>query len=341
MLPDVLHRLVAGWRDQLRLAGIALRPPLSALWVGGDRERLERSTFLVFGADEAQPGLALKLARSTEARRRLAHEFQALREVWAIPALQSTVPRPIGLFQSGDDLVMLESCLPGATFSVLLQRRKRAGVEHVRHDLFLAQVWLQLLQTATALGALPFPGRVAVEQRLAWLRQAGLNGSTLPAGFADRLLQEAEDYRNLPLPLAGRHGDFEPDNLLLNGDRAGVIDWENFARGVTPFDDVFQFAVGLAAQQRAADGRWSTMRDTFCQAFVERNWFSDLVREYVTRYLRAMRLPEQAAHLFFSLFLIDRTVSRAMRRPALDHNQDVRATVLVAYAEGQKQSIFA
>ncbi len=341
MLPALLRQLSGEWLDPLRRADVPLEPPLSALEIGSDRDPGAKATFLIFSAGQSQPSVVLKWARSPDAQIRLAHEFQALSDISAIPALQSTVPRLLGRFRLGDDLVMVESCLPGTPLSILLRRHEHSHAEHLRHDLFRAHVWVQLLQTATALGAMQFPGRAAVEQRIELLCHAGLRREDWPHTYIDRLCSEADDYDELWLPLAGRHGDFRPGNFIVDTNQVGVVDWENFTRGTLPLDDIFRFAIGLTQDYPGAKSHGSATRAAFYHAFVESNWFSSLIGEYVNRYLRAMHLPEQAAYLLFSLFLMDMATLESQRGQAPEGGREARwQQLLVTYAQNEKHSIF-
>lgn len=341
MLPVLLRQLSGEWLDPLRRADVVLKPPLSALEVTANRDQAAKATFLIFSAGQSQPSVVLKWARSPDAQTRLAHEYQALSDISAIPALQSSVPGLLGRFGLGDGLAIVESCLPGTPLSVLLSRHERTQAEHIRHDLFRAHVWVQLLQTATALGAMQFPGRTAVEQRIERLAHAGPRREVLPRAFLDRLCREADDYQELRLPLAGQHGDFRPSNFMVDTSQVGVVDWENFTRGTLPLDDIFNFAIGLTQAYPRAKVNGSTAREAFHHAFVESNWFSNLIGEYVNRYLRAMHLPEQAAYLLFSLFLMDMATLESQRGLVYGSGRDAPwQQLLITYAQNEKHSIF-
>jgi hypothetical protein len=370
VFPALLHRLRAEWIDAIHGAGMALEPPLSAIMVGdasagaplplpftsplpsvgdfalrvgvGDfagqalKDQGLAATFLIFGAGQSQPGVVLKSAHTPDRQTYLAREQQILTELWAVSALSGTLPRPLGCFQAEASTVTLHTWLRGTSLRVLLQRRERTSVGQIRHDLFRAQVWIQLLQTATALGAVQFPGRPAIEQRVELLHRMAGDRVDLPQRFVDSLIAEAEEFRELRLPLVGRHGEFGPRSIVVTTNQVGVINWGSFTRGPLPLDDIFSFAVEMAQLHVRGRSHWVQVDCACYEAFIENNWFSQLIAECVNRYLRAMHLPEEIAYLFFSLFLLDtaalelqRGVARASWLQFLNH-----------YASHERRSIF-
>lgn len=338
MLPLLLQNLTSEWYDQLREDGVHLKPPISAMQLSGGRGKDRKVNFLVFNHNENRPVLIIKVARTLSYQERLTHEYQALRTVWKLVALQRSVPKPLGLFEVADNLVMIEQCLPGIPLTVLLRRHKRIKVRQVRHDLFKAQGWLKFLQAATRSGMDAFSGRMAIEERLQRLHH--ISAITLPSNFINRLLVMADSCQGMSLPLAGSHGDFWPGNFLVASDKVGVIDWEDFNYCAWPFNDLFQFII-LYAQTYPWNGwRRDAKVATFRYAFLENNWFSKLVIEYITNHLKTMHLPDQFAHFFFSLFLLDRATPTAEQGAKRRQQAKIWQERLVWYAHNEKHSIF-
>jgi Ser/Thr protein kinase RdoA (MazF antagonist) len=52
-----------------------------------------------------------------------------------------------------------------------------------------------------------------------------------------------------PLRAAARHGDFTARNILIDGERIGVVDFENFVERDTIYEDLGKFAAYLALLQ--------------------------------------------------------------------------------------------
>jgi len=341
VFPALLHRLRAEWIGAINCAGMALEPPFSAIMVSDLEDQGLAASFLIFGAGQSQPSVVLKWAHTPDRQTYLAREQRTLTELWAISALSGTIPRPLGCFQAEASTVTLQTWLCGSSLRVLLQRQERTSVGQIRHDLFRAQVWIQLLQTATALGALQFPGRPAIEQRVELLHRKAGDRVDLPQRFVDRLAAEAEEFRELRLPLVGRHGDFGPRNFVVSTNRVGVINWGSFTRGALPLDDIFSFAVEMVELCVWSRSHWLEMGHAFYEAFVEDNWFSKLIAECVDRYLRAMHLPEEIAYLLFSLFLLDMAALELQRGAAWAFGG--RASwlqFLNHYASHERHSIF-
>ncbi len=340
MIPVITDALNSTWRPALKQAGIYLRPPISTILLHPDSVASGRAVYLVFGAGQPSPALVLKTSAIVSHQRRLQNAYQTLQDLWRISALQGTVPRPIGLFDVDDHLVLARSAVPGVALDVLVRRGKRVRLSQVQHDLFRAQVWLQLLQEATASGVTAFEGGAAVRDRLALLAHLGRPLDDRLGGFVASLEDAAEAHRGLVLPITGRHGDFRPGHVLIDGNRLGVIGWERAAERATPFDDVFQFVVELADALPVTERRAAVPADAFTRAFLARTSLSALVVEYVDRYLRAMHVPSTAAPVLFPLFLLDRAVAEAGRLSAGETPSSRWWSLFVLYAAHADASVF-
>lgn len=345
MWPDLIAALEGPWRESLLRAGLRLRGPLTLVRQGGASAYALGSTDLVFESGADQPALVLQAARGLAAQTRLAAAREALDDACSISALEGTVPRPVGLFPMGERAVLVTTAPKGSALEVLLGRGQRTRESQVRHDLFRAQVWLQLLQEATASGVTRFGGRQAVRERQALLHHAGLPLAGALRPFAERVAEAAEPYAGLELPLTGCHGRFEPATVLLTDDRIAVVDWAQFRSDMLPFEDIFRFAAGLAIAHPQA-GTLADPRSRFAEAFLSENAFSSLMLEYVERYMRAMHLPPGLALPLFGIFLMDMAISEAR---ALGAPQAMGATpglgaawrdLLLFYAERDRASIF-
>ncbi len=340
MIPTIIDALNGAWRPALKQAGIYLRPPISTILLRPDSVARGEAVYLVFGAGQPTPSLVIKTSAHASGQRRLQNAFEALESLWQISALQGTVPRPVGLFDLDDHLVMARSAVPGVTLDVLIRQGRRTRMGQVQHDLFRAQVWLQLMQEATASGVTTFEGGAAVRDRLALLAHLGRPVDGRLGTFVTALEDAAEVHRGLVLPITGRHGDFRPGHVLIDGNRLGVIGWEEVAERAAPFDDVFQFAVDLAAALPPAERRPVDAMDAFTRAFLARTTLSDLVVEYVERYLRAMHVPLAAASMLFPLFLLDRAIAEAARHAGTETPSSRWSSLFVLYAEHADASVF-
>ncbi len=340
MMLELVAQVAGPWRQALRQAGVVPRPPLAAMKLSGRARLPGVTTYLLFGTGARQPDLVVQVAERPIGQRRLENAHRTLTELAAIPALQGTLPRPVGLFDVDDALVLVLTALVGTSLDLLLRRGTRARLDQVQYDLFRAQVWLQLMHEATAAGALLFEGRTAVIERLALLSHLGVAPGAALRAWAGELAEVADDFRGLPLPLTGRHGNFDPASILIDHSRLGVIGWGEFSYSMTPFEDVFRLPVGLAEAYPGPGRAPLAPEAAFQRAFLSENRFSALILEYVDRYLRAMHLPPASAHLFFGLFLMDQALAEqsALRRREIQGS--LWLPRLVLYADHSAQAIF-
>lgn len=340
MIGELLNQLDGPWRENLARAGLDPRAPLAGLKIGQADDHQDRPRFIVFGAGDRRPAVALKVARGLGDQQQLSHEFQVLQDLWSIAALNGAIPQPIGLFVLAENLVMVTSALPGAPLEVLVRRRERTRWAQLQEDLFRAQVWVQLLQSATVAEPMIFAGRSAVEQRQGDLTAAGARDA-LPRSFLDRLSAEAEEIRGQHLPLGGRHGDFQPSNFLLEASRIGVVDWEQYSVAALGCGDIFQFAIGLARAYLWTGWHRPTTREAFSFAFLQTGSFATLVAEVVDRFLLAMGMPQDSGHLFLALFLMDMASGQAQRGSirASTGRASMWLKTLVTYGEQASSSV--
>jgi len=81
------------------------------------------------------------------------------------------------------------------------------------------------------------------------------------------------------------HGDFCPKNILVDGDRIYVVDWEYAFPNARPTFDLFYFCLKfgfwLFGQGRAHGRRYA-----FWKTFLEDNWFSKRVKEELEEFGR-------------------------------------------------------
>ena len=79
------------------------------------------------------------------------------------------------------------------------------------------------------------------------------------------------------------HGDFCPKNLLVDGKRLNVVDWEYAFQNAKPTFDIFYFCLKFGFWlfgQNGDDGR----RFAFQKTFLEENWFSKRVTEELRKF---------------------------------------------------------
>jgi thiamine kinase-like enzyme len=332
MLLDLLQNLTNIWQEPLCQAGIHLQQPLSAIQIGGARGKDRKVNFLVFASGHSLPILMMKVARTPGYQERLQHEHEALTAVWQNPALQTTVPRPLGLFMFEKNFVLLEQCLPGTPLKVLLRRQQRLSPQQVRHDCQQALTWLKQMQQATHSGMDTLAGEALLTAHLERI------SNPLPKAFVQHLRTLARQYEGLAIPMCSRHGDYWPGNLMLHEGQLGVIDWEDFSAAAWPFHDLFLFFTNYTYPW---DGwRWTKPTVAFQRAILQENWFSQLITSSVSKYLQTLNIPRSAAALLFSLFLLERAAPAAHEGQKRHQQSAVWQERLQLYADHEAHSIF-
>lgn len=334
MLSLLLKNLTSIWREPLCQTGIALQQPLSAIQLGGATGKDRKVNYLIFSADRARPTLLIKIARTASYQERLLHEHQALVTIWQTSTLQSSVPKPVGLFEVDNNLFLLEQCLPGTSLKVLLRRRQRIKPVQVQQDCRQSITWLHNMQQVTCSGTETFNGEMAVNQRLKRLT------ITLPTSFIKNLKALALQYAGLNIPISHHHGDYWPGNLLLNKGGLGVIDWEDFQPNAWPFHDFFHFFINYAHTYPWQDWHWLAAKITFRQTLIEQNWFTNLFEDFTRQYFQSLNIPFQAAHLFLSLFLMDQAAPKATAGQKRQQQAAVWQDRLLLYANYEHNSLF-
>lgn len=328
MLEALAESLCGVWSEALQAHDVILRPPLRLLKAGSLNGAGRKVCFFVFGDRQARPKVVIKHARDEADQARLRYEHEALARVAAVPAVGATVPRPVGQFAWRGGLVTVETCLPGVPLRVLWHRGQRVRAAEAARALDAGQSWLARLQGATHSGYTPFRGadRFGAEP-------------ALRADFMDELRSVAKTWTGHPLPLVVRHGDFWPGNWLVTRDGCGVIDWEHSSVG-TGWTDGFMFLVTLTQVFPWTASSAENKLEAFRRAFLQPGALTEAARAYTACLLHAQGLPPEAAHLFFSLFLIDMAGASPQPRPGQPRPQAWWPTLLELYSTERRRSIF-
>jgi aminoglycoside phosphotransferase (APT) family kinase protein len=193
--------------------------------------------YLVFGADVQQPRWVV----------RFAPEDRVTRSEELLQALQSAasdlVPHALGSCPAGaQQFMQVQSGLPGHPWFRL------------RHRLTTVAQWNDLRKSArTALARLHAAIRtndswlkefdVSAELRSSWeaARGYGLDNPQIDAAV-QRALDASAGRR---IPSFAQHGDFCINNLLIDGDTARVLDFEEFGLTFAPLHDEFSLALSF------------------------------------------------------------------------------------------------
>jgi hypothetical protein len=178
----------------------------------------------------------------------ITREFEALQAVRRnLPSqLLETIPQPLMILPDSKALVV--EALAGKPLNLILKREANRfiGPLRVRRMVALGQLsgdWLRQFHQRTASTPLPHdsPKFLAyVDRRLARCRALGVTNETIDvlSGMIGRASREMDGY---PGPAAARQGDFIPQNILVDGDRPGVVDFESFDEHDSIYEDLATF----------------------------------------------------------------------------------------------------
>lgn len=283
----------------LEKAGIRLSPPLQIVLSSGPAGAERKVVFLVFSAQATEPAIMLKIVRDPECNNRLTEEYDILKSLWQRPALQSSIPQPLDFFCHGEHCVLVEKTVPGVPLNLLHRRRRRLSKQLVSRHLNAAVNWLRRFQATGSTAETTLIGREAILERLACLPD-----NRLPSSFVAFLLQQADRFCGLNLPLVNAHGDFWPGNILLKEGHniCGVLDWEAFHPARPSFYDLFLFLTTFALGQIWVDKKRA---ERFRRGFLDDTWLSRLLAGAAASFFESYQLPPAAVPLFYAFFLLE------------------------------------
>ena len=175
-------------------------------------------------------------------------EFANLNRVRSLlgPALAGSVPVPLLILPEKATLVTTR--VPGVSLSLILKRCGNRFVGPFRSSA-LAEIaqrvgaWLRVFQKTTQKQPLPFSRDSYLAALKMWLSEAQTKG--LESELAGEILRRLSDY-TAPLngrliSASGKHGDFIPQNILVEDTSTAVVDFEGFAEHEPIYDDVGMF----------------------------------------------------------------------------------------------------
>ena len=263
-----------------------------------------RATELWFPEDSATPSVVTKIPKSQAFVERTRREQSAIVDLHRRLGedLAAALPAPLGFTPWGAVVASRETVMPG----VIVATRCRSGRRHMeraRRDLLDASDWLTRFQLATADHTIDLAAD-AIDLCDAYLDRFGGTGSQL-----------VEHARTAvpglpPVPSVMRHPDFNVWNLLRDGDRLNVIDWEGAAPGL-PLCDLFQLTVHwqeCVTRRRPRLPDPEVLRAVFGRS--RTSWADAAVSELLSRYMRELRIADD----WFDVLAVTTWVERALRR---------------------------
>jgi hypothetical protein len=227
----------------------------AATVAAGSRHDAPVATVLRFASRSRQPDLAVKVALDERGAARLRAERAALGSLGAAAAAAgAAVPQ---LRPATDRALLAAGALAGRPAAALLAR----SPERLDDVLRAVGDWLLAWNRATAATA---PATAAVlERRL--LRPAARVAAAKPATapYAEAMRRLAARLNGAPLVSVPVHDDLTMSNVLLDGGRLGIVDWEAASPEGLPLLDLwYALADALARSRRVGHVRALEMLTT-------------------------------------------------------------------------------
>ena len=149
-------------------------------------------------------------------------------------------------------------------------RREKEVLEQVRGESIPKAIFFEEIDGRDVLGLEGKPGFSMLSQILGQGNRRQKQSLKLLAMGFDRL----REFRKT----GWAHGDFCPKNILVDGDRLNVVDWEYAFADAKPTFDLFYFCLKFGFWlfgQNREDGR----RYAFKKTFLEGNWLADRIKK--------------------------------------------------------------
>ncbi len=290
--------------------GEAWRP---LLLTAGANE-LDRVILLAFEDGAPAPAAIFKCGRAAEWNDRTENEQQALRTIRPLlaPAMQATLPQPLGTFAWGDVTVGVETFLPGRSLSASMARR-RSDPGALIEDLDLATTWLAEFHRQTQVARPTWNA----EEESRWLGTAlsrydsAFGTSSSEAALFSKLRERSRSLAGLSLPIVWQHNSFGPWNLVRMGASLGVFDWEGAAVGLPLFDLLYfilQWGMRALPPRDDADRR-RLFRELFGGASA-RNPIGSAANDVVDRYLATLQIDRGFGPILLVLLWVGHALGR-------------------------------
>jgi aminoglycoside phosphotransferase (APT) family kinase protein len=136
------------------------------------------------------------------------------------------------------------------------------------------------------------------------------------------------------------HGDFYPGNVLLDGDRVRVIDWETMRVDAAQTDDLFSYFMSYRLPASRSPGKDHVL-DSFRFVFLDDNWLSRMVRRVIAHYASQTGMVEgRPLEALFASYLLRQATLEA--GGAMEHKMMAREgwqARLAYYADHRRTSV--
>lgn len=353
MIQTLETLLRSGWSDMLpgRPTPHRIRTALLAT----SREAHGTRILLLFSDHDRAPSMVGKVPRNParcETLEREWHLLTLLHEDMS-EGLLGTLPRPLKRMEVHGAPVFLQTALPGVNLKTQLQRRERPlSGEQAHLDLQQMDGWLELFQRLplpgpaaqtsedepdpVALATAALPPATSLHQPLSEVMQTLVAEAVVTQAQGEALLEAAI---RLEEANAGRscwvHGDLWPGNVLVQGERWYVLDWDGLMLGL-PWQDKVWFALHYGMLCHAQLIGREDLGEGLRRTLFMHHPISEAVTGYLRRIVSGGGLGETGARDYLTVLLgieAGRVLNGTSRRRAFDVNAPTILREWVSYPD--------
>lgn len=261
--------------------------------------------FFLFVEGEPRPAYALKVNRNPDYPDAIEREYRNYSAIYARVGGDPAIPRPLFCAPIGDRRVLCETVVAGRRcedryFSVRRGWRRRRAIERF---LERAMAWAGEFHRRTRVASPVIDAGIVEDEferpLVAFAARPDVGGPLAERlhAFTARLPRLA----GMRWPVTAVHGDFDHGNILLEGDRVGVVDWEDCRGEGNPFVDLAFLVFDLALVSDLDAGREQRLRSFFAPS----SWSFDLLVRLLREYARSHDLDPDLFWLALPRTVID------------------------------------
>lgn len=225
-------------REKYRKLGLSRAPSkISFVKMGGRRDRFSSVPFACFLGNRESPSFYIKFPRNPANSKLLKAEFNNLREIRKrikSGAIKNSIPTP--MWYNKAPVFTVQNAMSGVPMlSEVTRRNFRKSSEHVL-------AWLAKFHGETGTRQVVY--RKYARGRIGGMRRTiGAYSKATRKIFSrglDLTLKEGGKAGGIEISLSYIHGDFNPHNILVDGKKLAVFDWEESSINF-PFIDIFHY----------------------------------------------------------------------------------------------------
>jgi aminoglycoside phosphotransferase len=256
---NVVARFLVSNHNRLGLSRYGIDGGIAAIVLASRFESSRHVVFLVAPAGDRHATLVAKIPRLPGADPCLTNEAAILQAAQKFPARGHVgVPTVVACEPYAGRTLLVETLLPGRRMDRgMISRNRKRCVEAV-------VTWLLDLPRAACGDDANWYERLVVHPLRDFAARFSPDGEE--AELVDRTLDAVGPLAGASLPLVLEHGDLSDPNILIDGERVGVVDWEIAEQRGLPGHDLF-FFLGYAAIAALRSERQDTLVDAFDHAF--------------------------------------------------------------------------